>query len=65
MKSINDNDPLPTLGERVERPVVDTTPWPRVIRPGIVQGPDGKLETQLPLPVSKPARFTVEWQDML
>lgn len=57
------------LGKKVERP--KETPLDREIKPGIVQGQDGKLRTSLPLPPLYPGQpsppvwpFRVDGRDL-
>lgn len=46
-------EPWRPLGERVVRPA-PPAPAPRQVAPGVVQGADGRLYTNLPLPKAKP-----------
>ena len=46
-------EPFQPLGQKVTPPA-HPAPKPRQIAPGIEQGPDGRLRTNLPLPKEKP-----------
>lgn len=46
---LQDKEPWRPLGEKVTPPA-PPAPEPKQIAPGVLQGPDGRLSTNLPIP---------------